>query len=210
MRLRSPTILSALVQSIEWLYLRFISGYMTKAIFNKRDKDPISSMTSRRRVAGEQGAVSLESFAQKKGHVRALEEFHKRKQRKRSETAKALRRYRRVMKREGYEAGKGASRKRRETEDHSTTNLCDSELTDRPTNEKRKKSNPLYKSLQKVEQNKNKLEALRTKKEGNERERLKRIRERKQQSKLLAKRTKKGQPVMKHMVNNLLLKLTKK
>jgi hypothetical protein len=39
-------------------------------------------------------AVSLESFAQRKGHIRALEEFKKRKQTHRMETAKAFRRYR--------------------------------------------------------------------------------------------------------------------
>lgn len=68
------------------------------------------------------GGVSLTSFAQRKGQIRALEEFKKRKEHKRLETAKTLRRYQKVMKQEGMEAGRGASRKRTLKEEEEDNN----------------------------------------------------------------------------------------
>ena len=69
-----------------------------------------SSQTKRRK----QAAISLASFSTKKGHDRALQEYKKRKETKFLANATLLRGYQRAMKREGYDAGKGASRKRRE------------------------------------------------------------------------------------------------
>merc|ERR1712238_630850 len=57
-------------------------------------------------------AIGLESFAQRKGQIRALQEFKKRKNEKTLGTSIALRKYRKLMKQEGHDAGSGASRKR--------------------------------------------------------------------------------------------------
>ena len=55
-------------------------------------------------------AVGLTDFSQKKGQVRALEEFKKRKNKKHLETSMALRKYRKLMKKEGIGRGGGACR----------------------------------------------------------------------------------------------------
>jgi hypothetical protein len=241
-------------------------------------------------------AVSLESFAQRKGHIRALEEFKKRKQTHRMETAKALRRYRKVMKQEGMEAGTGASRKRQrqpgqeadenkdgigedQPKDHDVArNGVDKgvkagvesreRVSQQPAKKQRKaveenntslavennhasrrgvgggacndsnnedddnydikegeseneemkltarrkkqtKSNPLQKAVEKAKDTKAKAEEARLAREAQEKLRKQKLRARKQQSKLLQKRTKKGQPIIKHMVDNLLQKLEK-
>jgi hypothetical protein len=184
---------------------------MTKAsALSNNKKGSVSKATTPRR----QHAVrSLESFAQRRGEVRALEEFHKRKELKRSETSKALRKYRKVMKQEGYEAGTGASRKRLEKTDDEKITIEEEKKTEENNQQtphnKRQKSNPFKKSLEKAKQNKIHAQDHKERQEANEKERQKRLQERKKQSKLMAKRTKKGQPIMKHMIDNILTKLTK-
>jgi hypothetical protein len=185
---------------------------MTKNSHSRRTGDANSRK-------GQQAPLSLESFAQRKGQVRALEEFHKRKDRKRVETAKALRSYRRVMKQEGFEAGKGASRKRGSSFEEVPSKIDDtddgrqitkSDETENQRGTKKRKTNPFQKSLQKAEQNKRNAEQQKTDKTRQELERKQRLKERKIQSKLLAKRTRKGQPIMKNMAESLLIKLQKK
>ena len=150
-------------------------------------------------------AISLENFGQKKGQVRALEEFRLRKQKKRIETAKVLRKYKKSMKSEGYEAGKGAARKRvSEVPDHDAK-------VEEPSNDvgstRRKKTNPFQKSLDRARQKKEETEERAKQKEENQKEKERKLRERKRQSKLLAKRTRRGQPIMKHTVECMLKKL---
>eukprot|EP00980_Cylindrotheca_fusiformis_P021411 scaffold8266_cov97-Cylindrotheca_fusiformis.AAC.2 len=158
--------------------------------------------------------ISLEAFVHRKGQVRALEEFKHRKQRKRVETAKALRSYRKVMKKEGFEAGKGASRKRveGETSDSIVEPPATVEKEDSTTPKeykKRYKTNPFQKATKKAEEHQKMVETKKAMKEKGEKERQARLKERKQRTKLLAKRTKRGQPIMKHMVDDLLHKLEK-
>lgn len=159
--------------------------------------------------------ISLDAFVHRKGQVRALEEFKYRKQRKRSETAKALRSYRKVMKQQGYEAGQGASRKRVEetpTAEKATTATAseqDKEGAAKKEYKKRHKMNPFQKAARKAEEHKKVAESKKERKDQGEKERQKRLKERKQRTKLLSKRTKRGQPIMKHMVDNLLSKLEK-
>ena len=156
--------------------------------------------------------ISLENFAIRKGQVRALEEFKYRKQRKRVETAKALKEYRKVMKQEGYDAGKGASRKRSlyhntEQDDTEQDSEQQQQQQQQAGSRKRPKSNPFYKSVQKAE--KNKIRAIEQKdaKERRERQRDEKLKERKKRTKMLSKRTKKGQPIIKNMMDNILVKL---
>jgi hypothetical protein len=201
-----------------------------------------TTVTNRKRTVG---AVSLESFAQRKGHVRALEEFKKRKEHKRVETAKALRKYRKVMKQEGMEAGKGASRKRsvvqqghtendeKTTTQEETTDNKQHLLTnednnygddddDNNNNNNRQKDghhrrggrrppriNPFQKSLEKANEAKIMAAEIQKRQKVQEKERKMKLFQRKRQTKLLQQRTKRGQPIMKHMVDNLLHKIEK-
>jgi hypothetical protein len=175
---------------------------MTKTS-NRDDGNDKTRASSRERI-------SLEAFVHRKGQVRALEEFKYRKQTKRVETAKALRSYRKVMKQQGYEAGQGASRKRMEepTAENTAENTAKEE--DAPKEyKKRHKMNPFEKPAKRAEEQKRLVETQKEKKETGEKERQKCLKERKRRTKLLSKRTKRGQPIMKHVVDNLLEKLEK-
>ena len=75
---------------------------------NEHQNSSSSSQKYRRR----QAAISLASFSSKKGHYRALQEYKKRKETKFLQNASLLREYKKTMKQEGYDVGRGASRKR--------------------------------------------------------------------------------------------------
>ena len=212
-------------------------------------------------------AVGLTDFSQKKGQVRALEEFKKRKNKKHLETSMALRKYRKIMKKEGMDAGTGASRKRRaningdkeedeegwndeendlggsdddEALDDSKANRkrqsadqSDSDGSDNDKNSddnqeeekiiedsrekkeqkkkqtKPKKMDPFQKSREKAKLAKQRTEEAALMRVSGEKERQQKLKRRKQQTKLLQQRTKRGQPIMKHAINNLLYKLEK-
>ena len=185
--------------------------------------------------------VPLVDFARRKGQIRALEEYKKRKQVKQRETVIQLRKYRKVMKQEGFQAGSGKSRKRSLQEHDEEDHTKDGEVVEdqenytgedvqqsihpmndrvaameaegtektRP-NKKRHKTNPLQKSIDKAQQKKELAEKAKQEKIEREQEREKRLKERKRMTKLLQRRTKRGQPIIKHMVGNLLAKLEKK
>lgn len=64
-------------------------------------------------AAKKQGSVlTVDEFAHRRGDSKGLQSFRARKESKRLRTAKQLRSYQRAMKREGFEPGTGASRKR--------------------------------------------------------------------------------------------------
>jgi hypothetical protein len=150
-------------------------------------------------------SISLERFGQQRGQVRALEEFRNRKNKKRLETARALRMYKKTMKMEGFEAGKGAARKRNAPDKDGADHVNDNENSSRPL--KRHKSNAMQKSIDKAMKQKEEKEELKKSMEESRNEREKKLKERKKMSRLLAKRTKRGQPIIKHTVENLLRKL---
>ena len=175
---------------------------------NGNDAREFEARSSRERI-------SLDDFVHRKGQVRALEEFRYRKQRKKVQTAKALRSYRKVMKKEGYEAGQGASRKRIESSNPEVGDLNHGSVEETRGNgvpkshKRRHKMNPFQKSVQKAEKNVLTAKQRHQQEKQNEKQRLQKLQERKQRTKLLNKRTKRGQPIMKHMVDNLLQKLEK-
>ena len=140
--------------------------------------------------------VALDNFAHRKGVKKALDEFRERKEKKRVTTAKALRTYQKVMKQEGYEPGKGASRKRG-IED--TTNA--------PEEPRKKRTHMFQKPVQQAEERKRGIEQNQIDQVKNEKERKHKLRERRQRTKMLTQRTKHGQPVMKNMVHDILNKL---
>ena len=175
----------------------------------------------RRRVDGN---VSMASFAHRKGgHDRAIQEFRKRKERKFSENAKQLRQYRKVMKQEGYDAGKGASRKRsydsnndddanEDVVEDDTEQAPEVEDDQQPPKKKQRrpaKTNPFQKSLKKAQQKKLDQEAIQKEKERQEKQKQQKLRDRRKMTKKLGQRSKKGQPIIKNMAHNLLKKLEK-
>ena len=183
---------------------------------NKNRDDSAAASSTKERI---KRSISLVNFGQKKGHIRALEEFRWRKEQKRIETSKALRRYKKTMKHEGYEAGTGASRKRKAEAVAASSSsaslgegVSSEEVTEQePQNgsKRRRKINPFSKALEKAKEKKEEEERKMKEMENNLKEKGKKIRERKQQTRLLARRTKRGQPIMKHTVQNLLKKLQK-
>ena len=77
-----------------------------------------------------------------------------------------------------------------------------------PYLKKRKpKMNPLTKSLQKASEKKAEQEQERLRKQQELADRTKKVSQRKRDSKLLSKRTKKGQPIMKNIIGNLLSRI---
>jgi hypothetical protein len=137
--------------------------------------------------------VALDNFAHRKGVKKALDDFRERKEKKRVETAMALRSYQKVMKQEGYEPGRGASRKRGAEGTESET--------------KKRRTHMFQKPVQQAEERKKWIEEIQITKEKSGKERKNRLRERRQRTKMLTQRTKHGQPVMKNMVHDILNKL---
>jgi rRNA processing len=175
---------------------------------SKKDSQP-----SRRRAGG---VLAMEDFARRKGVTKAIQECRERQDKKRTATAKALRSYRKTMKQEGYQPGQGASRKRKVEEENSndqdTANNITSDNND--TNKessgpigKRTKANPFQQSFRKAEQTKQQRQQQAVDKEEREKERDQKLKERRKHSKQLRQRTAKGQPVMKHVIHDILRKL---
>jgi hypothetical protein len=170
-----------------------------------------NSQPPRRRV---DGTVSMVNFAQRKGQTRAIHECKKRKEKKVLQTAKHLRRYRKVMKQEGYDAGTGASRKREEGSPSSPSagkegTATTTQPVETEKKQRRPKANPFAKAQERAKTKKEQVAQHLLDKETNEKEREEKLKQRRKQTKLLNKRSKRGQPIIKNMVDNLLVKLQK-
>lgn len=171
------------------------------------------SETHRRR----QAAISLNSFSSKKGHDRALQEYKKRKETKFQKNATLLREYQRAMKQEGYEVGKGASRWRNEEgrkgsskkrkQDTNNDDADDTNNEHHQSRTKRHKSDPLLKARKHAEARKAEKAELINQKETKIKNESKKQHDRKVRAKKLMKRTRKGQPVMKNVIGDLLGKI---
>mmetsp|Transcript_20206 Transcript_20206/g.43916 ORF Transcript_20206/g.43916 Transcript_20206/m.43916 type:complete len:208 (+) Transcript_20206:184-807(+) len=176
------------------------------------DDDQQKSQTKRRR----QAAISLASFSSKKGHDRALQEFKKRKETKFNKNATLLRGYQKAMKQGGYDAGRGASRKRvdrdedvdaSETNDKSNDKEDGLETTNKKPFAKRHKSDPLHQARKEAERRKaEELEAVSQKEQRQQNEGQK-TQNRKVRARKMMKRTKRGQPLMKNVIGDLLGKI---
>jgi len=202
--------------------------------WKKPKQDDNGGDDGRRRRAG---ATTLGNFAHRKGVTKAIQDFQKRKDKKRVDTAKALRQYKKTMKQQGYSAGQGASRKRKHEGDEDNDDEHDAEndnveegnnktllqrtpgsshddstpaKEDDHTQQQRKrhkKANPFAKALLKSKQHvANKDDAAKERKQ-NERNKKQKIFERRKRSQNLRQRTAKGQPVMKHVIHDILRKL---
>ena len=97
-------------------------------------------------------AVGFEAFAKgKKGVTRAIKEARVRKERTTRDKSILLRGYKKVMKQEGLEAGRGAGRKRgreEQEQDEEKMQTPDGEQAQGQDKKKRKKFDPMAKRLQ--------------------------------------------------------------
>ena len=121
------------------------------------------------------------------------------------------------MKQEGYEVGKGASRwrdeegrkgsskkRKRDTDNDGDTN---NEHQQQSSRTKRHKSDPLLKARKHAEARKAEKAELINQKETKIKNENKKQHDRKVRAKKLMKRTRKGQPVMKNVIGDLLGKI---
>lgn len=154
-------------------------------------------------------AVSVESFAigKAKGVTRAIQEYKNRKQKKITAKAALLRQYRKAMKREGLETTGRLKQQQQQTDGDDDKARDNKE--EQPTRRRKKKSktNPYQKSLWKAQQKQQEREEHAARRQQQEKEKETKGRERRKRSKLISQRTKKGQPIMKHMIGGILQKL---
>ena len=151
-------------------------------------------------------AISLNSFSTKKGHDRAIAEFKKRKETKFRTNATLLREYSKAMKSEGYDVGRGGSRKR---DRDAKEDKHDNQTQEAAPNERKKrhKSDPLKAARLKAQHLKDaQLEAQNQKKQRRYDEE-KKVQNRKKRAKKMMARTSKGQPLMKSVIGDLLGKI---
>ena len=190
--------------------------------------------TSRRRAAN--SVISLTQFAhsKSKGTRRAIEKCKQKKQSKFNRNAGLLREYRKAMKLEGYDAGNGGSRKRSldnrnngknnngqndldnqfddDTNNNSENNNEETEISTTPSTKKRKrfhKSDPFAKAKAKAKQSKVEIEQRKEIRIQEVKENEKKMKQKKMKSRKLAKRTNRGQPIIKNVVGDLLEKIRK-
>mmetsp|Transcript_19534 Transcript_19534/g.30140 ORF Transcript_19534/g.30140 Transcript_19534/m.30140 type:complete len:181 (-) Transcript_19534:167-709(-) len=159
-------------------------------------------------------AIGVEEFAagKKKGVTRAIHAYNERKEKKMVEKSKLLRQYQKAMKREGYEPGRGASRKRysRSTEDENGEEDSfkhEKEEEEVSRRKKMKKSDPLAKSRQRAEEMKQEKERNHQERVDKGKKREAQLQKRKIRAKNMTKRTRKGQPIMKNQISSILEKL---
>ena len=158
-------------------------------------------------------AVGFEAFAKgKKGVTRAIKEARVRKERTTRDKSILLRGYKKVMKQEGLEAGRGAGRKRgreEQEQDEEKMQTPDGEQAQGQDKKKRKKFDPMAKRLQNLAAKQKEKENVILEIENQKNERVKREKERRQRTQNLKKKTRKGQPIMKNVIGDLLSKLEK-
>jgi hypothetical protein len=158
-------------------------------------------------------AISLNAFSTKRGHDRAIAEFKKRKETKFRKNATLLREYSKAMKSEGYDVGRGASRKR--DRDGGVADRDDDEPRNKPheadiesnKRQKRHKSDPLKAAREKAQQLKNTQLELENQKKQRQHNEEKKVQNRKKRARKMMERTRKGQPLMKNVIGDLLGKI---
>eukprot|EP00956_Cyclotella_meneghiniana_P027760 scaffold63078_cov66-Cyclotella_meneghiniana.AAC.2 len=155
-------------------------------------------------------AISLNSFSTKRGHDRAIEEFKKRKETRFRKNATLLREYSKAMKSEGYDVGRGASRKRNfdgAAAEQDSSHQASGVEKNSHERKKRHKSDPLKAARQKAQYLKEAKIEIRNEKEQRKLEEEKKVQNRKKRAKKMMERTRKGQPLMKNIIGDLLGKI---
>jgi hypothetical protein len=172
----------------------------------EEDTRPRRSSESQRRSQ----AISLNSFSTKRGHDRAIAEFKKRKETKFLKNATLLREYSKAMKSEGYDVGRGASRKRDRdgaSDDKDFTGSKKQPQTEPNECKKRHKSDPLKAAREKAQHLKNTQLEMQNQKQQRQRDEERKTQNRKKRARKMMERTRKGQPLMKNVIGDLLGKI---
>ncbi|GKY91323.1 hypothetical protein MPSEU_000104500 [Mayamaea pseudoterrestris] len=156
------------------------------------------------------------------GPVKALQEFRKRKEKKRLHTSKELRQYKKVMQKHGYEPGTGAKRRRvvaaaaaednNEQEDNKADNSnkeVDQEANVSNVTKDTSKKHAKESTKTKAEQKQADADRIKKEQKKQEQERHRALAHRKKRTELLQQKTSRGQPVMKNLVHDILSKLQK-
>jgi hypothetical protein len=195
----------------------------------KRNREELE----RKYASKPEAVVTVEDFAHRKGIKKGLQKYRERKQSKRIQVSKALRYYKKAMKQEGYTPGTGISRKREDDQEKDeivvaslpseqlhTTDALDSKDETMISSKKSQHSRPKQQILDVNDASRQRTnrqqQKHRPKKErenaSTDRELVKeqKLLERQKRHKLLVARTSKGQPIMNHIVQDILHKLEKK
>ena len=138
--------------------------------------------------------LSLDDFAHRKGANRALQSFRERQATERDATARQMRSYRKVLKKEGYSPQNSSDRKRKV--EHGAKDAAT----------KRKKGE-FYTAEKQEEYRSTKKETRKAEADERDRQKQQALRQRRKRSRLLTARTKRGQPIMKNVVQDILEKL---
>jgi hypothetical protein len=176
-------------------------------------------------------AAGIDAFTAQKGVTRSIQTYKHRKESKLAKKASLLREYHKVMKKEGLEAGRG-KRKRDYMDKDDNTEQIDTRQTENDENhqtdgvtaedemekdsmkkqvKKRKpKMNPLRKALHKATVRKAEQEQEQIRRQQELADGKTRMAQRKRTAKMLSQRTKKGQPVMKNVIADLLSRIEQK
>eukprot|EP00538_Stauroneis_constricta_P011893 CAMPEP_0119553126 /NCGR_PEP_ID=MMETSP1352-20130426/5956_1 /TAXON_ID=265584 /ORGANISM="Stauroneis constricta, Strain CCMP1120" /LENGTH=171 /DNA_ID=CAMNT_0007599477 /DNA_START=145 /DNA_END=657 /DNA_ORIENTATION=+ len=145
--------------------------------------------------------IPIRDVVASKGITRAIQTFRKKKAYKAQQTARSLRQYRKVMKQEGYDAGKGAGRKRHAASTHEEDDepkITDSTAGDgAETKPKRKpKYNPYQKAMKQKIQHEEERKIKQQQYEEQDKLRKQKLRQRKQRTRqIMTQRTRRGQPI---------------
>ena len=177
---------------------------------NNRERAP------KRRTAN--SVISLTKFAhaKSKGTRKAIENYKQKKQSKFNRNAGLLREYRKAMKNEGYDAGKGGSRKRslydgdeegEEKKVKKDEEFDEEDKDDRRKKKRRHKADPLAKAKEMAKRSKEEREQKKESRAKEIKENEKRMKQKKIRSRKLSQRTNRGQPIMKNVVGDLLHKI---
>ena len=187
----------------------------------------------RRRAAGTGPLVHAGAAT---AQTKSLRRYRKRQEQRFAHKASALRQYKKAMKKEGYEAGRGAGRKRYrdglEDEDESdgegkrygvaAANDRDADVisddeeggsgnrdTTQKNKKRRKKIDPMADIRRKAEEKREERSRMAEEREQKKKTDAAKERQRKKNFRTKQKRTRKGQPIMGDMIKGMLEKLQK-
>jgi len=154
-------------------------------------------------------AIGVEKFSS--SNKKSSEIHRAKKEKKFRRNATLLRQYQKAMKQEGYNVGKGASRRRRKGDNDDLKEReesGDASIIDETSKSQRNhKTNSFSQAKKKAQNNlKDKEENVEFQKR-KKKEKEAKILQRRKRGKVMGKRTTKGQPVMKNVISNMLEKL---
>jgi len=159
-------------------------------------------------------ALKLDKFV--KNSKLSKFDHHASKKQRLDKKARLLRGYTKALKREGFDTSINTRKRQRKTENDDDEGRQLSSLIREEDSQidqgnkkfkKRFKSDPFFKAKKKAEEKRREKEEKRATYEKNMQEKEKKIRLHKRKAKHMMRRTKKGQPVMKNVITNMLEKL---